>query len=123
MTCRPIYVEINIRSTMEDLWRVTQTPALHARWDLRFTDIEYLPRPNHAEPQRFLYSTRIGFGLAVGGQGETAGSQEESDVRSSALRFCSADPKSLIREGSGYWQYIRTSDGIRLLTRYDYRTR
>src|SRR2546423_63377 len=111
MTCRPIYVETCIRATMEDLWRVTQTPALHARWDLRFTDIEYLPCPNSAEPQRFLYTTRIGFGLAVRGQGETVGNQEKPDERSSALRFCPADPKSLIRDGSGYWKYVRTSDG------------
>ena len=47
---------------MDDLWRLTQTPELHRRWDLRFTDIEYLPRPDEAEPQRFLYATRIGFG-------------------------------------------------------------
>ena len=30
---------------------------------------------------------------------------------------------SLIREGSGYWRYVPTGDGIRFLTWYDYRTR
>ena len=30
---------------------------------------------------------------------------------------------SIIREGSGYWKYIPTSEGIRFLTWYDYRTR
>src|SRR5205823_6848649 len=30
---------------------------------------------------------------------------------------------SLIREGSGYWQYIPTAKGVRFLTWYDYRTR
>jgi uncharacterized membrane protein YphA (DoxX/SURF4 family) len=29
----------------------------------------------------------------------------------------------LIREGSGYWKYVPTSQGIRFLTWYDYRTR
>ena len=53
MSREPIYVEIRIRCGMDDLWRLTQTPELHRRWDLRFTDIEYLPRPDEAEPQRF----------------------------------------------------------------------
>jgi uncharacterized membrane protein YphA (DoxX/SURF4 family) len=43
--------------------------------------------------------------------------------RSSALRFGSSAPLSIIREGSGYWKYIPTTEGIRFLTWYDYRTR
>ena len=39
------------------------------------------------------------------------------------MKFWSADPKSLIEEGSGYWQYIPTKDGVRFLTWYDYQTR
>ena len=38
---KPIYVEIFIRGTLEDLWRLTQTPELHTRWDLRFSRIEF----------------------------------------------------------------------------------
>jgi hypothetical protein len=34
----------------------------------------------------------------------------------SALKFWSTDPKSLIKEGSGYWQYIPTARGVRFLT-------
>ena len=56
-----IYVEIEIRSPLDELWEKTQVPALHERWDLRFTNIEYVPRPSPAEPQQFLYATRIGF--------------------------------------------------------------
>ncbi|HEX9813724.1 MAG TPA: DoxX-like family protein, partial [Myxococcota bacterium] len=41
----------------------------------------------------------------------------------SALRFWSEAPLSLIREGSGYWKYIPMPDGVRFLTWYDYRTR
>jgi hypothetical protein len=41
----------------------------------------------------------------------------------SALRFGSDEPLSIIREGSGYWKYIPTDDGVRFLTWYDYRTR
>src|SRR5437879_1972539 len=87
---RPIYVEIHIRSTMEQLLRHTQTPNLHARWDLRFTDIQYLPR-EEAEPQKFLYKTRIGFGLVIEGEGETVGRHESAGERSSALKFSSGD--------------------------------
>jgi hypothetical protein len=119
-----IYVEILIRGNIEEVWRHTQNPELHELWDLRFTKIQYLPRASEAEPQRFLYTTRIGFGLQIAGEGESPGSREESTGRrTSALKFWSADPKSLIEEGSGYWQYIPTQDGIRFLTWYDYRTR
>ena len=120
----PIYVEIDIRTTMTELCRSTQTPRPHARWDLRFTDIPYLPRPDPAAPQRFLYATRIGFGRRICGQGETVGTREDAaGMRTSALRFWSDDPASLIRTGAGYWQYIPREDGIRFLTRYDYDTR
>jgi uncharacterized membrane protein YphA (DoxX/SURF4 family) len=52
------------------------------------------------------------------------GQQDSPDgSRSSALRFGSGEPFSIIREGSGYWKYIPTIDGIRFLTWYDYRTR
>lgn len=119
-----IYVEIQIRGTMEELWHCTQTPDQHARWDLRFTDIEYLPRASETEPQQFLYATRIGFGLAVQGRGETVGECDRADgQRTSSLKFWSGDPKSLIREGAGYWQYVPTIDGLRFLTSYDYRVR
>jgi DoxX-like family len=119
-----IYVEILIRASVDEIWRHTQVPDLHQLWDLRFTTIEYLPRPSEAEPQKFLYSTRIGFGLRINGNGESTGTREDATgVRTSALSFSSSDPKSLIREGSGYWQYHPTAAGVRFLTWYDYRTR
>ena len=43
---KPIYVEIAIRAPLDELWRRTQSPDLHQRWDLRFTRIDYLPRPD-----------------------------------------------------------------------------
>jgi uncharacterized membrane protein YphA (DoxX/SURF4 family) len=119
-----IYVEIRIRGKLDGLWRMTQTPHLHAQWDLRFSEIQYLLRLHESAPQRFLYGTRIGFGIAVRGDGETVEGRDDATVRrTSALKFWSDDPKSLIREGAGYWQYIATDDGIRFLTRYDYRVR
>jgi hypothetical protein len=118
-----IYVEIRICGAMDELWRLTQTPGLHVRWDLRFTDIEYLPRPDETQPQQFLYVTRIGFGLAIQGKGETAGQRDANGERVSALKFWSDDPKSLIRDGAGYWRYVPTEDGLRFFTSYDYRVR
>jgi uncharacterized membrane protein YphA (DoxX/SURF4 family) len=118
-----IYVEILIRGTMEDLWQKTQDPKLHQRWDLRFSEIDYLPR-HESEAQRFLYSTRIGAGMRINGEGESTGERDDSSGRrTSALKFWSADPKSLIETGSGYWQYVPIDRGIRFLTLYDYRTR
>jgi uncharacterized membrane protein YphA (DoxX/SURF4 family) len=118
-----IYVEIDIHCSMEDLWMWTQTPELHQQWDLRFTDIEYLPRPDRTQPQRFLYKTRIGFGLNIAGEGESVGTRESDGSKTSALKFWSDDSKSLIKAGSGYWQYIPLPGGIRFLTWYDYTTR
>jgi hypothetical protein len=119
-----IYVEILIRGDIDELWKYTQQPDFHESWDLRFTKIQYLPRASDSEPQRFNYITRIGFGLEIAGQGESTGGREEATGRrTSALKFWSADPKSLIEEGSGYWQYIPTKEGVRFLTWYDYQTR
>jgi hypothetical protein len=121
---KPIYVEIAMRAPLEELWRHTQSPDLHQRWDLRFTRIAYLSRPDSGAPQRFLYETRIGFGLAISGEGETVGDRDLADgSRSSALRFWSDDAKSLIREGSGYWKYVPDHGAVRFLTRYDYAPR
>ena len=119
-----IYVEIRVRGPLDELWRRTQQPELHERWDLRFSEIVYRPRPDEAAPQQFHYATRIGFGLRIQGEGQSEGSRVgASGERVSALTFWSDDPKSLIRDGSGYWRYVPTADGIRFLTWYSYRTR
>lgn len=118
-----IYVEILVRAPMDVLWERTQRPDLHERWDLRFSRIAYLPKAQPDDPQRFLYSTRIG-GLSVDGEGESVGTRDLADgSRSSALRFWSDSPLALIAEGSGYWKYIPEPEGIRFLTWYDYRPR
>jgi hypothetical protein len=111
----PIYVEIRIRSGVEEIWRLTQTPEEHRRWDLRFSEIEYLPEAAANAPQQFLYATRIGFGLRIAGAGESRGDNHGASGRVSALKFWSGDSKSLIREGSGYWKYVPTVDGHRFL--------
>jgi hypothetical protein len=119
-----IYVERRIRAPLEALWSHTQDPELHERWDLRFTEIDYLPLDEPEAPRRFRYATRLGFGIGVVGWGETVGERDLADgSRTSALRFASGQARSLIREGRGYWKYIPTSDGVRFLTSYDYDVR
>ena len=123
-TSSGIYVEIEIQDDLDHVWLLTQDPVFHERWDLRFSRIHYLPRSSSAEPQQFLYETRIGFGLSIKGTGESIG-QRASAVgdTTSSLKFASADPKSLIDEGSGYWRYVPTQSGLRFLTWYDYKVR
>lgn len=43
-----IYVEIFLRAPLKEVWRLTQEPTGHQRWDLRFTEIRYLPRPDES---------------------------------------------------------------------------
>jgi hypothetical protein len=118
-----IYVEILIRGPIDDLWEKSQEPKLHQRWDLRFSEIDYLPR-QPGEAQKFLYATRIGAGMRIVGAGESTGERDNPvGQRTSALKFWSEDPKSLIESGSGYWKYIPSSAGVRFITWYDYQTR
>lgn len=118
-----LYVETRVRAGLETLWERTQAPDRHQRWDLRFTEITYLPRTD-GEPQRFRYATRVLPFLTVSGTGVAAGERERPDgTRTSALRFSSAHPLSLLAEGSGYWRYVPDGDGVRFLTGYDYRPR
>ncbi|GAA2868690.1 hypothetical protein [Nonomuraea rubra] len=106
-----LYIEILIRADLEALWRATQDPARHQRWDLRFGRIE--PLSEH----RFRYST-----LGISGVGVHTGDRHAADGScTSALRFGSDHPLSPIRAGSGYWRYLPTPAGIRFLTSYGYR--
>lgn len=121
MARQPLYVETVIRTDLDELWRRTQEPRPHQRWDLRFTRIDYLPKPDPGAPQHFRYAVRVLPGLEVDGTGVSVGERSRPDgSRTSALRFSSAHPLSLIRSGAGYWRYVPTSTGIRFLTGYDY---
>lgn len=117
-----LYIEARIRAGLERIWERTQDPAQHQRWDLRFTRIRYLER-REDEPQRFTYAVRI-LGFTVAGTGVSAGERHCPDgTRTSALRFSSAHPLSLIAAGSGYWRYVPVDGGVRFLTGYDYTPR
>ena len=119
----PLYVETEIHAPIDRLWLLTQDPARHRRWDLRFTEIE--PTPSEVGgPERFRYATRVLPFLTVAGTGVHAGQRHRPDGGcTSALRFASDHPLSLIREGSGYWRYLPGTDAIGFVTGYDYRPR
>ncbi|MFE0044580.1 hypothetical protein [Streptomyces albireticuli] len=118
-----IYVETRVRTGLDTLWERTQQFRQHRRWDVRFTDIDPLPTAP-GEPRRFRYATRVLPFLAVSGTGVSAGEKHRPDgTRTSALRFASPHPLSLIKDGSGYWRYVPDGDTVRFVTGYDYLTR
>lgn len=120
MKKKPVYVEIDISTSMDQLWKATQTPHLHEQWDLRFSSITYLPKKEN-EPQHFSYKRSLGFGQTIEGWGITSGSHEGKDgMRSSSLHFGTDAALSPIKEGKGYWKYIPRENDITFLTQYDY---
>lgn len=124
MKSEPIYVERFVHAPFKELWEHTQDPAKHQQWDLRFSEITYLPKSSPEAAQQFLYTTRIGFGLKISGKGESLGTHDaKSGESTSALKFWSDEPISLIQTGSGYWKYIPQNNGVKFLTWYDYKTR
>ncbi len=122
---KPLYIETILAAPLDAVWEHTQNPALHQRWDLRFSEIDYLPKTAPDAPQQFRYATKIGFGLAVTGTGESVATKTTGAGSStSVLKFWSASPISLIREGAGYWKYQPQPDGrVRFWTGYDYEPR
>ncbi|WP_002148934.1 DoxX-like family protein [Bacillus cereus] len=120
---KPIYVATEMNTTMKKLWEYTQEPDLHTEWDARFTEISYLEK-KEGEPQKFLYKTKIGFGLEIAGEGESIGEiRKETGERISSLKFWTDNKLSLIQIGRGYWKYTPNGEHIHFETQYDYDTR
>ncbi|MCX4388644.1 SRPBCC family protein [Micromonospora peucetia] len=118
---RAVYVETLIDAPMEQVWWATQDPTTHPRWDARFSSIDPVP---DSTPARFSYATRVLPAVRIGGYGVHAGERTRPDgTRTSALRFGSDDPRSLIASGSGYWRYVPGPAGVRFLTGYTYAPR
>lgn len=124
MVRKPLYIETNIACSLETLWSYTQEPHIHQQWDLRFSEIKYIPKNEADDLQRFHYSTDIGFGINVSGVGKSVATKTKTNGEStSVLRFSSDSSISLIRQGSGYWKYKPEASGVRFYTGYDYETR
>jgi hypothetical protein len=110
-----LYIETVRCADVGEVWRLSQDPAQHARWDVRFSRI------SPADGNRFRYETTVLPFLTVAGTGVSVGERRRPDgTGTSALRFACAHPFSLIRSGSGYWRYLPTDRGVRFLTGYDY---
>jgi len=115
-----LYVETTLHGDLAVLWHRTQDAREHARWDLRFPEIEDVTAQTPTAPRTFRYALRLP-GLTVAGLGTSVGEHTRPDgTRTSALRFASPSPLSLIRRGSGWWRYVPTPEGTRFLTGYDY---
>lgn len=119
MTRRGIYVETFVRGDLDVLWRRTQDPAEHVRWDVRFSRITPTGE-TEAGATRFTYERRSPLHI-VRGTGISLGEVLRADgTRTSALRFSTTDRLSPIRSGRGYWRYTPAHDGVRFVTGYDY---
>ena len=114
-----IYVETTVAADVSEVWRTTQEPTSHVRWDLRFSSIVPTSRDTDGR-WTFRYSLRL-LGIDVGGTGVSIGETARPDgTRTSALRFESAHPLSPLRSGSGYWRYVPGEAGTRFVTGFDY---
>ncbi|MCU5439005.1 DoxX-like family protein, partial [Bacillus cereus] len=83
-----------------------------------------LPKGDNTKPQKFLYKTKIGFGLEIAGEGESIGEiRKETGERISSLKFWTDNTLSLIQIGRGYWKYTPCKEHIHFETQYDYDTR
>lgn len=123
MKRKPVYVETDINAPLEKIWEYTQNPKLHEQWDLRFSTIS-LNGPRDEQPQSFLYEKHLGFGISVTGTGAyRTKMMDDRDKRASSLKFKSSHPLSFIKEGSGYWKYMKTKDHILFQTQFDYETK
>jgi hypothetical protein len=116
---RALYVEILVRASLEEVWRLTQDPASHVRWDARFSDIvPQRTRPDGAREFRYELDLAVhtirGTGVSLATRAGHAGE------RTSALLFDTEDVLSPLGTGRGYWRYVPTPDGVRFLTGYDY---
>lgn len=116
---RPIYVEIGIRAPLERVWELSQDPALHPKWDLRFSRI--IPTERNDEGLlRFRYEFDLPLHV-IKGTGTSLGHRHRTDGQAtSVLEFDTADPLSPIGKGAGHWRYIPTESGVRFITGYNY---
>lgn len=116
---RALYVEIRIRAPLDTVWRLTQDPDLHARWDARFSSITPV-RVRNDGAQEFRYERSLGP-ATIRGTGVSLGERRgSSGGRTSALVFDADDAWSPLARGRGYWRYVPTDDGVRFVTGYDY---
>lgn len=116
---KQIYVEIRIRCPLERLWALSQDPALHPRWDLRFSRI--IPTGTGSDGHsRFRYEFRLPF-YTITGHGTSLGLRTGAGGQAtSVLKFSPNSVLSPIGPGSGYWRYVPSAEGVSFITGYNY---
>lgn len=118
-SAKPLYVEIHIRAALERVWELSQDPAAHPRWDLRFSRIVAVAQ-NELGQVRFRYEFLLPL-HTIKGTGTSLGHRNRADGQAtSVLKFATTDWLSPIGSGSGYWRYIPTDNGLRFVTGYNY---
>jgi hypothetical protein len=123
MSNRAITIKQFIRTDIDSLWKLTQDPAQHERWDARFGRITYEPT-EEGSAQQLRYSVTVFPGITIAGIGEcTAMRTSGRGVSVSGIRFASESKLSLLRSGNGYWRYEPVAGGVEFSTRYDYQVR
>ncbi|MGO2112223.1 MAG: hypothetical protein ACTH31_11475 [Pseudoclavibacter sp.] len=87
---RALYVETLIDAPLDEVWRLTQDPLLHPRWDARFTAI--IPtRVRDDGAQEFRYELDLGL-HTIRGTGVSLGERRAAGgQRTSALLFDTDD--------------------------------
>ncbi|MEO4054751.1 DoxX-like family protein [Solibacillus sp. CAU 1738] len=124
MKQKPIYVEINMNTSIDTVWEYTQNPKLHEQWDLRFSEINYIPKETEDSPQTFTYKTNVLPFISVEGWGESKGTHhKDNGSKTSSLHFGTEQKISPITQGKGYWQYVLNENQLTFLTQYDYNVR
>ena len=119
MRPKALYVETVIRTDLDTLWRHTQDPALHRRWDLRFAEIS----PIDGHDGHFRYASRF-----LGRHGHRR--RGERGIARLAGRLAHVGAAVRLRRpavadqlGRGFWRYTPVGDGVRFVTGFDYGTR
>jgi hypothetical protein len=116
---RPLHVSVRLRTSVEELWRITQDHVLHPRWDHRFSRIEMLA--DRIETGTEMRYERTVLGLTIRGFGRYKLHRPHAQ---STFEFWSDHPLSLIRRGVGLWLYRPQGDGtVEFSTSYTYEVR
>jgi len=116
---RPLHVCVRLKTTLDELWRITQDHRRHPDWDHRFSRIIML-EDDIRTGTLMRYEKRL-FGLTIRGHGRY---KLHTPLRQSTFQFWSDDRRSLIRRGVGLWRYRDLGDGwVEFRTSYTYEVR
>jgi hypothetical protein len=115
----PVHVQIDLATSLERLWTLTQDHRLHPSWDHRFSKIVMLAATIQTGTT-MRYEKRLGP-ITIRGFGRY---KLHRPGKQSTFEFWSADRRSLIARGVGLWLYRPLPDGrIRFSTTYTYEVR